>query len=61
MPKEKRRSSLKTVGLSVLAMIKMKKRQENWAGAKELQMALVKKLNSVRKAKAKARGREELV
>lgn len=42
-------------------MIKMKKRQETWAGAKELQMELVKKLNSVRKAKAKARGRGEVV
>ena len=47
---EKKRS-FKAVALGVLAMVKMKRRQEEWAESKELQEKLLRKLSVMKRAK----------
>lgn len=46
-----KKHTLKTVALGVLAMVKMKKRQEGWQESKELQEKLLRKLSVMRKTK----------
>ena len=52
---EKKRS-LKTVALGVLAMVKMKRRCEDWAESRELQEKLLKKLSVMKRAKKAREG-----
>ncbi|QIX00600.1 hypothetical protein AMS68_006117 [Peltaster fructicola] len=49
-----RKPSLRTLGLTVLATIRMQKMSAAWAENKRTQETLVKKLESMKKAKAKA-------
>lgn len=44
-----RRPSLKTAGLAVIAAIRMKKWQQEWAASKKLHDGLMKKLESMRR------------
>ena len=44
-----RRHSLKTVGLMVVGVVRMKRMQETWAGSKRVQESLVKKLEGMRR------------
>lgn len=44
-----RRPRLKTVGLAVIAALRMKKWQKEWAAKQELHKSLVKKMESMRR------------
>lgn len=43
-----KKHSLKTVGLTVVACLRMQKMKESWAGSKRLQESLLKKLEGMR-------------
>lgn len=43
-----RKHSVKSVGLTVVACLRMRKMMEGWAGNKRLQESLLKKLEGVR-------------
>nr|POE99332.1 hypothetical protein CFP56_52725 [Quercus suber] len=46
-----KRHSLKTVGLMVVACVRVQKMQQAWAGNKKLHESLMKKLEGMRKKK----------
>ena len=50
-----KKHSLKTVGLSVIACVRMRKVREAWAGSKALEESLLRKLDGMRKGKSIAR------
>lgn len=44
-----RKHSLKTVGLTIVACVRMQKLQQAWAGSKRVQESLVRKLEGMRR------------
>jgi len=44
-----RKHSLKTVGLMVMATVRMKKMHQSWAESKKIQESLVRKLEGMRR------------
>lgn len=48
-----KKHSLKTVGLTVVACLRMQKMKESWAGSKKLQESLLRKLEGMRGARGK--------
>ena len=49
-----KKHSLRTVGFTVIACLRMQKMQQSWAGNKKLQETLLKKLEGLKKRQAKA-------
>lgn len=55
-----KKHSFKSVGLTVVACLRMQRMRDSWAGSKRLHESLLKKLEGVRGGRGKqARGREE--
>lgn len=44
-----KKHSLKTVGLTVIACVRMQKMQQAWAGSKKLHETLIKKLDAMKR------------
>ena len=50
-----KKHSLKTVGLTVIAFVRMQKMQQAWAGNKKLHESLVRKLEMMKKKQQQGR------
>lgn len=55
MSVHEKRPSLRTVGLTVLATVRMQRMQREWAGSKRVQESLVRKLESMKRGKSVGR------
>ena len=49
-----RKHSLKTIGLALIAALRMQKLSEQWAGQKKVHAQLVQKLETMRRRNARA-------
>lgn len=52
IPQRKSKATLRTVGMAVIAMVRLKKMQLSWAASKKLQESLLRKLEQVRSTSA---------
>ena len=48
-----KKHSLRTVGFTVVACLRMQKLQQSWAGSKQLQETLLKKLDGMKRKQAR--------
>lgn len=52
-----KKHSLRTVGFTIIASIRMRKMAQAWAGNKKVHESLLKKLDGMKRAKQRALGR----